>query len=116
MPAKKRNRNTLQVGELVLDSNSGKISGPNGVHHLTPMECRLLETLMAYSGQVVPRSFLMKTVWETDYLGDTRTLDVHISWLRKKLSDCSRRPQYLWTVRGVGYWFGADNKALHFYS
>jgi DNA-binding response OmpR family regulator len=48
---------------------------------------------------------IMNEVWETDYLGDTRTLDVHIRWLREKLEDNPSRPQYIVTVRGIGYRF-----------
>lgn len=95
-------------GELALDLRNGYVSGPDGNRHLTPMECRLLETFVQNKGKVVPRAHLMQTVWETTYLGDTRTLDVHMSWLRKKIGECSRKPRYLWTVRGVGYCFGMD--------
>ncbi len=96
---------TLQVDALTLDVANGQVTGPNRSYHLTPMECRLLEIFMLHPGQVVPRAFLMKVVWETDYLGDTRTLDVHICWLRNKIEVDPRNPQYLQTVRGVGYVF-----------
>jgi len=69
-------------------------------------EIKLLSAFMRHPGKVLTRAFLMKAVWETDYLGDTRTLDVHISWLRKKLKKCASQQQYLKTVRGVGYWLG----------
>jgi DNA-binding response OmpR family regulator len=50
----------------------------------------------------------MQEVWETDYLGDTRTLDVHIRWLREKIEENPSRPRHLITVRGVGYHFIAE--------
>jgi DNA-binding response OmpR family regulator len=58
---------------------------------------------MARAGQVVTRKALMKEVWETDYLGDTRTLDVHIRWVREKVEENPTEPRRLITVRGEGY-------------
>lgn len=60
---------------------------------------------MTNRGKVLTRQFLMEKVWETNYMGDTRTLDVHIHWLRKAIEDDPRRPLYLHTVRRVGYRF-----------
>ena len=67
------------------------------------MLCQLLEVFMRNPGRVLDRRFLMREVWETDYTGDTRTLEVHICWLRKKIEKDPRHPRYLKTVRGVGY-------------
>jgi len=67
--------------------------------------CALLQVFMANRGKVLTRRFLMEKVWETSYMGDTRTLDVHIHMLRKALGDGSRKPVYLHTVRGLGYRF-----------
>ena len=77
----------------------------NGTQQLTPMLCQLLEVFMRNPEKVLGRRFLMKEVWETDYLGDTRTLEVHICWLRKKIEEDPRHPRYLITVRGRGYRF-----------
>ena len=60
------------------------------MHHLTPMECRLLQTFMTYPGRVMSRKFLMRKVWKTEYLGDTRTLEVHVCWLRNKTEKDTR--------------------------
>ena len=98
----------LKVGNVTLDVNSARLSGPNGTHHLTPMESRLLRVFMLNSGRVIPRSSLMKAVWDTDWFDDCRTLEVHVCWLRKKMGDDLRRPRYLRTVRGVGYKFGME--------
>jgi DNA-binding response OmpR family regulator len=65
---------------------------------------------MRHPGEVLTRAFLMKQVWETDYLGDTRTLDVHVHWLRKAVEEDPRLPTHLRTVRRVGYRFGAPKK------
>jgi DNA-binding response OmpR family regulator len=72
---------------------------------LAPKEYQLLATFMKHSGEVLPRSFLIREIWNTDYLGDTRMLDVHIRWLRQKIEDNPSAPAYLRTVRGVGYRF-----------
>jgi DNA-binding response OmpR family regulator len=58
---------------------------------------------MRHPGEVIERSKLFKEVWNTEYTGDTRTLDVHISWLREVLEENPRQPVFLKTIRGVGY-------------
>ena len=58
---------------------------------------------MEHHGEVVEREQLFKEVWETDYTGDTRTLDVHISWLRRAIELDPLKPKFLKTIRGVGY-------------
>jgi DNA-binding response OmpR family regulator len=103
MPEKKLNGGTLRVNGVALDVERGQVRGPNGMHHLTPLESRLLQVLMSHPGQVISRQRLMKEVWETDYLGDTRTLYVHICWLRQKLEDNPSSPHRLITHRGLGY-------------
>ena len=60
---------------------------------------------MQQPGEVLTRKYLMQQVWETSYLGDTRTLDVHIRWLREKVEDDPTDPVYLRTVRRQGYRF-----------
>jgi DNA-binding response OmpR family regulator len=63
---------------------------------------------MKHPGEVLERESLFKQVWNTQYTEDTRTLDVHISWLRKALEENPRKPKYLKTVRGVGYRLDTD--------
>lgn len=65
----------------------------------------LLSLLMKRAGQVVSRAEIFDKVWGTDWIGDTRTLEVHIRWLREKLEDDPAHPQYIHTVRSVGYRF-----------
>lgn len=81
---------------LYLNGNSEPID-------LSPMEARLMATLLRYPNQTVSRATIMREVWQTDYLEDTRTLDVHIRWLRRKVEANPSRPQCIVTVRGVGY-------------
>ena len=71
--------------------------------YLTPRLSSLLLVLMEHPSQALAREEIFKRVWETDYTEDTRTLDVHISWLRKALEEDSTHPQLIKTVRGVGY-------------
>jgi len=101
----KRNSQQLVAGDLTLDL-AGRNVVKNGIPtHLTFKECALLEILIRNNGEVLTRKQLMKHVWDTDYLGDTRTLDVHIRWLRKKIEDDPSQPILIRTVRGVGYRF-----------
>jgi DNA-binding response OmpR family regulator len=95
----------LRLGDITLDSLKRQVKRGSRVTHLTPKEFRLLHLLMNHPGEVLKRRTIMNEVWETDYLGDTRTLDVHIRWVREKLEDDPSHPQYVVTVRGVGYRF-----------
>lgn len=99
-----------QVGNTILTTNGfslnltrASLKRGNEEVHLTPKECKLLAILMQNAGQVVSRKVLMKHVWDTEYLGDTRTLDVHICWLRQKIERDPKMPEYLLTKRGQGY-------------
>ncbi|MCA9909541.1 MAG: winged helix-turn-helix domain-containing protein, partial [Anaerolineae bacterium] len=70
---------------------------------LTPKLSQLVEIFLRHPGQTLDRKLLMAQVWDTDYLGDTRTLDVHIRWFRRAVEDNPSKPLYLKTVRGIGY-------------
>ena len=72
---------------------------------LTPKEFDLLALLVAEAGTVVERERIMQEVWDTNWFGSTKTLDMHVSWLRRKLGDDANAPRYLTTVRGVGFRF-----------
>ncbi len=98
----------LTVGHLSLDLERHRLIRGNKNYSLTPKEFVLLKILMSRVGQTVTRKTLMKEVWETDYLGDTRTLDVHIRWVREKVEESPSKPQHLITVRGLGYRLAAD--------
>jgi len=93
----------LRVGDVVFKTNQRCVIRGERETHLTPKQARLLETFMRHPGEILTRAFLMKQVWETDYVGDTRTLDVHIHWVRKAIEEDSRSPVYLRTIRRLGY-------------
>jgi DNA-binding response OmpR family regulator len=95
----------LQAGELVLDPPSRTLAKGKTTFHLRPKEAQLLALFMRNPGRVLSRREIMKAVWDTDYVGDTRTLSVHVRWLRQKIEDEPSKPRLLRTVRGVGYWF-----------
>ncbi|HVM21053.1 MAG TPA: response regulator transcription factor [Egibacteraceae bacterium] len=75
---------------------------------LTPKEYDLLALLVAHAGTVVDRERIMRDVWDTNWFGSTKTLDMHVSWLRRKLGDDANAPRYITTVRGVGFRFSAE--------
>lgn len=94
-----------RLPDLILDSEQHQVLSHGQTYSLTPKEFRLLHLLAGNHDQVISRKTIMQEVWETDYLGDTRTLDVHIRWLREKIEQNPSRPQRLITIRGVGYRF-----------
>ena len=75
---------------------------------LSPKEFELLSLLVSEAGRVVPRSRIMSEVWDEHWYGPTRTLDVHISGLRRKLGDDPDTPSFITTIRGVGFRFEKD--------
>lgn len=93
----------LTCGTISLDVGQQTLRTATEEIHLTPKECRLLEAFLANVGQVLTRQYLMKEIWETDYVADTRTLEVHVHWLRRKLETDQPRSAMIQTVRGVGY-------------
>ncbi|MEO1211344.1 MAG: response regulator transcription factor [Cyanobacteria bacterium J06638_20] len=74
--------------------------------NLSPKEFRILELFMTHQRRVWSREQLIERVWGPDFMGDSKTVDVHIRWLREKLELDPSRPEYLTTVRGFGYRFG----------
>jgi DNA-binding response OmpR family regulator len=103
-----QNDRFLRIGNITVDGLKRNVKRSDRVEHLTPKEFMLLRLLIEHADEVLNRSTIMKEVWETDYLGDTRTLDVHIRWLREKLEDDPSHPQFIITVRGVGYRFSPE--------
>jgi len=93
----------LHVGRFRLDLDRKKVRHQGKEARLTPRLAKLLQILLQHPGEVVEREHLFRQVWNTEYMGDTRTLDVHISWLRQAIEENPRRPVYLKTIRGVGY-------------
>ncbi len=102
LPLKSSN-DVVKAGPIDLDLTHRFVKVNEKQISLTPRLTRLLQALMQKPGQVFGRDELFKFVWETDYIGDTRTLDVHVSWLRNLIEDDPRHPDFIKTVRGVGY-------------
>jgi DNA-binding response OmpR family regulator len=90
------------VGGLVVDPQRRSASLDGTLLDLSRKEFDLLAALAARPGQVVSRRELLADVWQRPYGGGDRTLDVHISWLRRKLGETAAQPRYLQVVRGVG--------------
>ena len=95
--------NLVSVGQIRLDIEHRRVRCLGKSTKLTPRLITLLHILMDKHGEVVERESLFKKVWETNYTGDTRTLDVHISWLRRAIELDPNNPKFLKTIRGVGY-------------
>jgi DNA-binding response OmpR family regulator len=93
----------IQAGPIRLDPERRTVRCLGKNAKLTPRLVMLLKTMMEHHGEVVEREQLFKEVWETDYTGDTRTLDVHVSWLRRAIELDPLKPKFLKTIRGVGY-------------
>lgn len=93
----------ISFGNLVLEVEERTLWHGEARYHLTPKECLLLALFLTHPGQVLTRQYLMQAVWETDFVEDTRTVEVHVHWLRQKLDLEPGRPSCIRTVRGVGY-------------
>jgi DNA-binding response OmpR family regulator len=96
-------KNIIHVGFIRLDLELKRVRCKGREARLTPRLTHLLRVMMQHAGEAVERQKLFSEVWETQYTGDTRTLDVHISWLREAIEADPRHPQFLKTIRGVGY-------------
>jgi two-component system, OmpR family, response regulator RegX3 len=97
----------ITIGLITLDPAARTCTrGPEQIE-LAAKEFDLLHMLMANAGQVVKREDIMDEVWDPHWFGPTKTLDVHISWLRKKLEADPAEPRYITTIRGVGFRFAA---------
>jgi len=100
----------LRVGDVTLNIEQRCVVRGDRESHLTPKQACLLEVFLRHPGEILTRSYLMKQVWNTDYMGDTRTLDVHIHWVRKAIEEDHKSPVYLRTIRRVGYRFEVPKK------
>ncbi len=95
----------LQSGDLLLDLIARRATRENEELRMTHKEFDLLATLMRNQGAVLSRDLLLERVWGYDYSGQTKTVDVHVRWLREKIEEDPSHPQRIVTVRGVGYRF-----------
>lgn len=96
---------TLSAGDVVVDLNRHETRRGQKLLTLKPKEYDLLVFFMRHRGQVLSRETLLERVWGYDYPGGTRTVDVHVRWLREKIEDQPSEPHRLLTVRNVGYKF-----------
>jgi two-component system OmpR family response regulator len=95
----------VKVGSLEIDPVRHQVSLSGSLLDLSPKEFDLLAFLASNQARVFSRDYLLEKVWGYDYAGDTRTVDVHIRWLRQKIEVDPAHPRHLLTVRGVGYKF-----------
>lgn len=94
---------TLCVAGMSLDTETGRLQLDGTLRQLRPIACRILAVLMLRSGQVVARDELFRRVWHTTAGDNTRSLDVHIAYLRREVEQNPRHPALILTERGVGY-------------
>ena len=93
----------LHIGDLRVDIERHQVSLLDTALELRPKEFELLVFLAKNKGLVFSREQLLEKLWGYDYIGDTRTVDVHVRWLRQKIESDPANPKYLVTVRGTGY-------------
>ncbi len=101
----------ITIDDLTLNLDRRQVFKDGQELQLRYKEFELLSLLVASAGDVVSRAEIFDKVWGTDWLGDMRTLDVHIRWLREKIEDDPGNPHYIQTVRSVGYRFTAGDSA-----
>lgn len=101
---------TLHCGGLMVDIARRKVAKNGHTVDLTMKEFDLLVILMRNSGRVLTRDTLLDRVWGVEYYGDSRTVDVHVRYLRQKIEDEPDHPKYIITLRGVGYRFAGEEE------
>lgn len=98
----------IEIGEIRVEPSARRAWKGGDELELSPKEFDLLELLMARAGQVVKREDAIDEVWDENWFGSTKTLDVHIRWLRQKIEDDPSNPRYINTVRRVGFRFASQ--------
>jgi two-component system response regulator RegX3 len=98
-------REVIEVGPVRLDAAARMVTKGGEPVEMAAREFDLLQLLMRRAGEVVRREMIMDLVWDEHWFGSTKTLDVHVSWLRKKLEDDPAQPVLITTIRGVGFRF-----------
>ncbi|GAB3065121.1 response regulator transcription factor [Virgibacillus ainsalahensis] len=97
------NYKTLHIGDLIIYPERYEAEMNNKVITFTRKEFELLFYLANHKGKVISRDQLLSGIWDYDFVGDTRIVDVHISHLREKIEPTTKKPEYIKTVRGLGY-------------
>jgi two-component system, OmpR family, alkaline phosphatase synthesis response regulator PhoP len=105
-----RRDNIMRFGELEIDPDGYVVTRAGEEIDLTPKEFELLVYMASHRGKVLSRDQLLNAVWNYDFVGDTRIVDVHVSHLRDKLESDTRNPVYIKTIRGIGYKFEGPRK------
>jgi DNA-binding response OmpR family regulator len=95
----------MEFGNLKIDMTRREITVDDEVVAFKPKEYELLTFLAQHQGQVLSREFILERVWGWDFIGDSRTVDVHVRWLREKIEPDPANPRRIITVRGAGYRF-----------
>jgi DNA-binding response OmpR family regulator len=101
----KPEKDIVSYGDLVINISRHEVTHNDEVLSLKPKEYELLLYLANHKGQVLTRDLILEEVWGWDFTGGTRTVDVHIRWLRSKIEDNPKEPKRIITVRGTGYRF-----------
>lgn len=105
-----QNQDIIKCGELTVNLARRTVMKNGKLIDLTMKEFDLLTSLMLSKGRVLNRDQLMEKVWDVEFCGDARTVDVHIRYLRQKIEDEAENPRYILTVRGVGYRFASEDE------
>lgn len=106
LPADEVTEEVVRYGDVKFYPNKSSVDvADQGEQRLTPKLAQLLQEFMRHPNEIVTRTQLMQHVWNTDYIGDTRTLDVHVRWVREVVETDPGKPKRLQTVRGKGYIF-----------
>lgn len=96
---------SFNFGKITIDFEKHEILKDGNKVELTLKEFELLEILIKNKGRVMTRDFLLDKIWGYEYIGETRTVDVHIRHLRQKIEEDDKNPRYIETIRGIGYRF-----------
>lgn len=103
--SKAKEHSKLAFDNLVINLTRREVTLDENPIKLKPKEYELLEFFAEHKGQMLSREFILERVWGWDYIGDSRTVDVHVRWLRQKIEDDPGNPARIITVRGGGYRF-----------
>jgi DNA-binding response OmpR family regulator len=104
-------KSLIIAGPMQLDTEQRLVRCEMRQSRLTPRLVMLLKILMEHPGELIDRKELFRQVWDTAYTVDTRTLDVHVSWLRQAVEEDPRHPRFIKTIRGMGYRLDVDHSS-----
>ncbi|EGT3616281.1 response regulator transcription factor [Clostridium perfringens] len=105
----KKEENIIKFGDVVVNFQTREVTKASNNVELTLKEFELLKLLIKNKGNILTRELLLDKIWGYEYIGETRTVDVHIRHLRKKVESDDKNPQYIQTIRGVGYKFTSND-------